>query len=330
MLRIESSGFRSQGYGFEGKEAADEAAAADVREQVARAGPGGSSTSASAGVTEAKPSTSTVGTGKLMDHGGGVLQQVDVAPVYLGRYWNGAAGKADRSHNDAAMADLVKNRGMTGLWKEYGAGTGTTSASRVLAEKNPTRLTQDALEALVTQQVKAGKFDTSNPERVFMLVLPPGCELVGSDGSSSQAGLGGYHGSVNVGGKEVYYAAIAYSERSGNRMNGIDFTGNPQDNLSIVESHEITEAVTDPNVEVSQREDDFFKLGWYDDVTRWQAPGSPQLNVGKGEIGDIPILNAELDGDSALKSVWGRSDGFAYQKEWSNRDGQAELAPKES
>jgi hypothetical protein len=46
---------------------------------------------------------------------------------------------------------------------------------------------------------------------------------------------------------------------------------------------------------------------------------------GKGEIGDIPVLNAELEGDFALRSVWGRRGGFAFQTEWSNRDGKAEL-----
>jgi hypothetical protein len=52
---------------------------------------------------------------------------------------------------------------------------------------------------------------------------------------------------------------------------------------------------------------------------------------GKGEIGDIPVLNAELDGDATLQSVWGRGDdGFAFQTEWSNRDGKAELEPAAS
>ena len=50
---------------------------------------------------------------------------------------------------------------------------------------------------------------------------------------------------------------------------------------------------------------------------------------GKGEIGDIPVLNAELEGDSALESVWGRRGGFAFQTEWSNEDGKAELEPGE-
>jgi hypothetical protein len=48
---------------------------------------------------------------------------------------------------------------------------------------------------------------------------------------------------------------------------------------------------------------------------------------GKGEIGDIPVLNAELEGDATLRSVWGRRGGVAFQTEWSNRDGKAELEP---
>lgn len=326
MRAITGAGERSEGLEVSGEEAGETL----VAERARLAGPGSGSARpdrASPGVTEVGRGQTRAQTGKLMDHGGGVLEHVDVAPVYLGRYWGTKAGVSDLQHNDAAMADLVKNGGMTGLWKEYGAGKGTTQPSMQLPNVTASRMTQERVEALVKQQVEAGKFDTSDPQRVFTLVLPPGCELQADGGASSRNGLGGYHGSVNVGGKEVYYAAIAYSERTAAGMNGIDFTGNPQDNLSIVESHEITEAVTDPNVEVAMREGDLGKLGWYDDVTRWQTPGSGEVNVGKGEIGDIPVLNAELAGDVSLRSVWGRSDGFAFQKEWSNRDHTSELAP---
>ncbi len=262
-------------------------------------------------------------TGKAIDHGGGVLKHVDVTPVYLGFFWGTSAGKQVRAHNDAAMADLVKNKGMTGIWAEYGAGKGTTSPSVTLPRLNPRQMTQEQIEALVKQEVRAGKLDTSNRERVFTFVLPPGCELVTQGGESSRQGLGGYHGSVKVGGHEVYYAAMAYPQRTGGGMNGIDFNGNSADDLSIAESHEITEAVTDPNVEVAERTNDVSWLGWYDDVTRWRG------RTGKGEVGDIPVTNALLDGDRALKSVWGKSDGFAFQKEWSNKDNKAELAPEE-
>ena len=77
-------------------------------------------------------------------------------------------------------------------------------------------------------------------------------------------------------------------------------------------------------------------LGWYDDTTPVRRrDGTAVLDSfgrpvrGKGEIGDIPVLNAELEGDSALESSGGRLDGFSSQTEWSNRDGQAELAPGE-
>jgi len=265
--------------------------------------------------------TAAAATGKLVDHGGDVLEHVNVTPVYVGNYWQTGEGDGIRTHNDAALADLVKNKDVTGIWAQYGVGQGTTTASMNLAMGNPKVMTQEQVEALVKKEVLSGKFDTSNPERVFDLVLPPGCELIAGDGSNSHDGLGGFHGSVKVAGREVYYAAIANPERTAAGPNSIDFDGKVGDGLSIIESHEVTEAATDPNVEVAERTNDPSKLAWYDDVTHWEG------GKGKGEIGDIPILNAELAGDRSLKTAWGRSDGFAFQKEWSNKDGKAELGP---
>jgi hypothetical protein len=304
----------------------DEAVERFIQDRAKWAGPSGDPTRAVPGVGVVS-GQHEVRSGKLVDHGGRVLKHVDVTPVYVGRYWGTKAGKADRTFNDAALAALVKDPGMTGIWKEYRAGKGTTQASVEVPDMIRTRMTQSQVESLVEQQVLSGKFDTSNPERVFTLVMPPGCELTTEGGASSRHGLGGYHGSIQVRGKEVYYAAVAYSERRPGSLNGIDFTGNPRDNISIVESHEITEAVTDPDVERAERENDVGRLGWYDDVTPWRAPGSADLMWGKGEIGDIPVLNADLSGDVSLKSVWGRAGDYAFQTEWSNRDNRAELSP---
>lgn len=254
----------------------------------------------------------------VTDHGGRILTHVDVAPVYLGDYWKTAAGTADRKFNDGALANLVKNKGITGIWKQYGAGKGTTHKSVALGGGSPSQLSQKQLDGLIRQQIAEGHFDTSNHQRVFTFVLPPGCELVSSEGQSSQHGLGGFHGSVNVNGREIYYAALAYPQRG----NGIAFAGNARDDLTISESHEITEAVTDPDVELAGRLRDASKLGWYDDTTRWRG------GMGKGEIGDIPVFDAELAGDLKLRSAWGRTEGYAFQKEWSERDHVSELAPK--
>jgi hypothetical protein len=275
-----------------------------------------------------------VETGHLTFHGGKVLRSPDVVPVYVGPYWQTLDGKRDRARNDAAMAALVKGPGQTGIWKEYGAGPGTTSPSRAIAGATHRDWSKEDVEALVEAQVRAGNLDPSDPERVFSLVLPPGATLHDGDASST-AGLGGFHGNVTArDGHPVYYAVVVYSQRSGARVNGIDFTGTPIDNVTITEGHEITEAVTDPDVGLAIQTEDPHYLGWYDDTTPVRRrDGTAVLDSfgrpmrGKGEIGDIPVLNAELEGDSGLKSAWGRRGGFAFQTEWSNRDGKAELEP---
>ena len=284
-----------------------------------------------------RPGATNVETGHLTFHGGKVLRSPDVVPVYVGAYWQTTQGKQDRVRNDAAMAALVKDPGQTAIWKEYRGGPGTTSPSKVLAAVSHREFSKEDVEALVEAQIRAGNLDASDPERVFTLVLPPGATLHDGEASST-AGLGGFHGNVTArDGHPVYYAVVVYSERSGDTVNGIDFTGTPIDNVTITESHEVTEAVTDPDVGLAIQSGDPRYLGWYDDTTPVRRrDGTAVLDSfgrpmrGKGEIGDIPILNAELEGDSALKSAWGRSDGFAFQTEWSNRDDKAELAPEQT
>jgi hypothetical protein len=290
------------------------------------------------GVSAGAAGTATVETGHLTFHGGKVLRSPDVVPVYVGPYWQTLDGKRDRARNDAAMVALVKDPGQTGIWKEYGAGPGTTSLSKLLPSVTHRDFSKEDVEALVDAQARAGVFDTSDPERIFSLVLPPGVTLADGEASST-AGLGGFHGNVTGrDGRPVYYSVVVYSERTGSRVNGIDFTGTPIDNVTITESHEITEAVTDPDVGLASQTGDPHYLGWYDDTTPVRRrdgsailDGAGRPMRGKGEIGDIPVLNAELEGDTTLRSVWGRSDdGFAFQTEWSNRDGKAELEPAPS
>jgi hypothetical protein len=275
-----------------------------------------------------------VETGHLTFHGGKVLRSPDVTPVYVGAYWQTQAGKQDRARNDAAMAALVRDPGQTGIWKEYGSGPGTTSPSRILPSVSRSDFSKEDVETLVKAQIRSGAFDTSDPERIFTLVLPPGVRLHDGE-ATSDSGLGGFHGNVTGNDRRpVYYAVVVYSQRTSSGANGIDFTGKPIDNVTITESHEITEAVTDPDVGLAIESGDPRLLGWYDDTTPVRRrdgtavlDGMGRPMRGKGEIGDIPVLNAELEGDTTLKTVWGRRDGFAFQTEWSNRDGKAELEP---
>jgi hypothetical protein len=71
-----------------------------------------------------------------------------------------------------------------------------------------------------------------------------------SEESSSLMGLGGYHGSVRLDGRPVYYTADVFSERLENgRFNGIPVFPDPWKNVVATLYHELNEARTDPDVQ---------------------------------------------------------------------------------
>jgi hypothetical protein len=240
----------------------------------------------------------------LQYNGGAILPNPNVADIYVGGYWQTGPGQSDRSYNDAFSGDIVKNPAYNSLWAQYGVGQGSFLGSTNVGCGTPSVVTDSDIQRIVLNQKMSGKFG-DNPQTIYTVYLPPGTVLQTPDGPTSLDKIGGYHGSFRgPDGKPIYYAAIAYGQ--GN--NGIDFDGNPRDALSIVASHEWTEAATDPNVSDANR-GVAGALGWYDQ--------------NYGEIGDIPMA---LSTDPRLRDVWSRLDGFAVQKEWSNFDGRAEIA----
>jgi hypothetical protein len=244
--------------------------------------------------------------------GGGVLNHTDVTNMYLGDYFATSAGSADAKKNDAFMSDLVQNKNMVGLWNQYGVGAGTTEGSVKLggSYKSGQKITQGQIETMLQQAISSGKVNPGD-QSIYNFVLPPGAVLATSDGTTSTQGLGGFHGSIHTpDGKEVFYSANAFSHGS----NGIDFTGKGDgiDNVTITESHEISEAVTDPHVQDAIDTNDYGKLGWMDVTTN------------SGEIGDVEVNDASPG--TPLDRMYGSMDGFYVQKIWSQKDGQNETS----
>lgn len=240
---------------------------------------------------------------RLINNGGKVLTTPSIDNIYLGTYFTTTQGKSDAAHQDAAAKAWVTS-GNEGLLKQYGVGQGKFVGSTVVSKATPKTFTDANGVALVKQLLASGAIKPGD-QTIHTINLPPGTVL--KDGSAtSKDGLGGFHGSYTdpKTGKEVYYAILANNKGS----NGIDFTGNRQDNNSIVASHEWSEAATDADVALVNRTGDGSKLGWYDNTN--------------GEIGDIPI---NISNDPNLKDVWGREGGFAFQKEWSNKDNRTML-----
>jgi hypothetical protein len=101
-----------------------------------------------------------------------------------------------------------------------------------------------------------------------------------SEEGDSQGGLGGYHGSIHVGGTTVYYSAEAYSEMQANGVpNGIPVLAEPWKNIVATLYHEMQEVRTDPDVE------DVIRNPYAPNATRLLGWTSDEGE----EIGDFPL-----------------------------------------
>ncbi len=122
-----------------------------------------------------------------------------------------------------------------------------------------------------------------------MLHFPPGVSIT-MDGNTSCQQFCAYHSSFTHGGGSVYYGIMP------------DFSGacascggesTQLDGTTVVASHEVAEAITDPNIGVANQTQDEHQLGWYDDTN--------------SEIGDV------CEGQSATV------EGYRVTKLWSNK-----------
>lgn len=101
-----------------------------------------------------------------------------------------------------------------------------------------------------------------------------------SEEGDSHTGLGGYHGSIHVGGATVYFSVEVYSEQQANGVtNGIPVLAEPWKNIVATLYHEMQEVRTDPDVE--------------EVIRNPYSPGASHLlgwtsNSGE-EIGDFPL-----------------------------------------
>lgn len=235
---------------------------------------------------------------RLTYRGGKILKKPGFVSLYLGKYWTRGEGMTLRSKLGDFARTLFSSAHMK-LWQQYCAGPGVLKGEATIhAKTNPLRISDATLQKRVSESIEKGKVPVPDGESVYTVLLPPHTELIGPYGESSKDGMGGYHASFDLpDGRRVYYAAIVY----GDSRNGVEFSPQPLDNITIAASHEWTEAVTDPDVNNG-------RLGWYDDEL--------------GEVGDIPI-NLGLFGSKA----YSRIGEFAVQKEWSNIDGRAEIEP---
>jgi len=215
-------------------------------------------------------------------HGGQLLPHVETQAVYLGSDRSNSTLQSQSAALDQYLGYLVQSPYMDMLTQAgYGVGQGTSTAGKELNLNisKTTGITDSQIRADLQSAITSGQLRTPDASRLYVVYVEPGVAIkLGTD--SSTTSFLGYHGAFagrTAAGApaDIRYAVMAYPGTPNPSSTSQGFSTSFQQ-LTSVTSHELAEAVTDPDV-------NYKALGWYDD----------QLN---GEIGDLTSRTTVLNG----------------------------------
>lgn len=235
----------------------------------------------------------------LKYRGGRTIRDLKYMNVYVGgsESWDANDWKNIDKKLAAAMADQKLNNVIV----QYFGNKPISSqflGSFFMSGWKPKYVAKRDLENQVQNLYRQRAFDGRDlPNLVVNFVLPRGTVLGDpsegqqmttlnkaiphEEAEDSTGGLGGYHGSVHIDGKTIYYAVGVYSERLPNGgTNGIPVFNENWKNVVATFYHELQEARTDPDVDDAiESPNGMSLLGWTSDSGQ--------------EIGDYPIAEAK-------------------------------------
>jgi len=223
----------------------------------------------------------------LTNHGGTVLTNVQVVPIYWGSEWTTGTTAALPAQVNGFF-DFILTSSVIQMLGEYSIpgkniGFGSRIGSFVISNSEPGtvsgsgRLVTDAqIQTALQGWINAHTVPAVNANTLYFVYLPPNCACDGPGGSGASCSqFCGYHDSFGSG---VYYAVIPFAN-----CNGCVFPGQFLDTLTEVSSHELCEAITDPTLGT-----------WWDPTTG-------------NEIGDICNRQTVRLGPYLVQTEWSNS-----------------------
>jgi hypothetical protein len=222
---------------------------------------------------------------QLSYNNGPLIENVHVITVYWGNVWNDQLEKQHRNKLENFFSYIVASPLIDQLGEYstngYTIGHGTHDAvndSYIITDSAPSPTVSDTdIQNMLQAEIQAGNVPSFDVNTLYFVLTPPNT-TVEMGGGASCSSFCGYHDNISG---QIFYAVLPFPDCSG-------CIGNLADSFeasTVVGSHELCEAITDP---IPGR-------GWYD----------PNY----GEIGDI------CEGEGNVKRV----GDFVVQLEWSNQ-----------
>jgi hypothetical protein len=230
--------------------------------------------------------------------GGNLLPQVQAQALYLGIEFSSAPANTQPATLDAFLKDLTGGPYLQALARAgYNVGPGSAVAGAVdnTALAVGSTISDAFIRARLQADVNSGLLRAPNANTLYVVYVEPDVAVnLGLGQGTTQQGILGYHTAfVSNKGAPIRYAVVV-SPGGAARNSILPEATAAIDQLTAVTSHELAEAVTDPDVNSNVNNG---RLGWVDPA--------------RGEIGDItennPNAFVRLDGH-LVQEVADRND----------------------
>jgi hypothetical protein len=220
--------------------------------------------------------------------GGNLLPQVQAQALFLGNEFSSAPANTETATLDAFLKDLTGGPYLQALARAgYNVGPGSAVAGAVdnTALTVGSTISDAFIQARLQADVNSGLLQAPNANTLYVVYVEPDVAVdLGLGQGTTQQGILGYHTAfVGANGAPIRYAVVVSpGGAAGNSV--LPEATTAIDQLTAVTSHELAEAVTDPDVNSNVNNG---RLGWVD----------PQRGQ---EIGDVtennPNAYVRLDG----------------------------------
>jgi hypothetical protein len=230
---------------------------------------------------------------KLTYRGGPLIEKVKVSTLFWGASWKDSS--LPGYFNGLFRSLFDDGRFMANLAQYSASGYTISNGSFAGTDTDPqdptAKVTNTQIQSEIRAQVAAGHLSQPDADTVYFAFMPPGVVVYDGTGANSLEDFAAYH-DYRFGSDGFAYAVIPYD----------DTLPDPRF-MTLYASHELAEAVTDPEPYDST-------VAWYDDYY--------------GEIGDIPptLYDANQISINGLVDQLNDTDGTPYlvQKVWSLQD----------
>jgi hypothetical protein len=205
----------------------------------------------------------------VTNHGGALLQNVEVQALYIGSDWNSSASmQNNRTYLENYLKDIVNSSYMDML-SNAGYEVMRGSFDPGFTDPYPVNKTAGLTDANIRWFIEGDLlFGLKAPDvnRLYVVFVEDNVAVTNNQGTSStdpKNGMLGYHTAFSApdwtgyGGKDIRYAVVPFPGGSvkNNQVPGLSTLNS----LTLTTSHELAEAVTDPDVAYKTK-------GWYDDA----------------------------------------------------------------